>query len=504
MKKKIRTMEDRKGARYSGDFQMPDGTHVRGELTLQEGQTLLELHALEPFDPRSESITGILYDRTRVSLIHCMTLGFGPGIRWDESYFSAAIFPHFVLFGDEHLTATDKRIISVYFVIDDATTLFYDYTSFGKILKAEDHIDSVVKANSDVRGYEGQPTIGPHPEIFYFTGKRDIFRVGTALGTLSASNNPSFTMPGPAGFTIKNRISVNIELADGISVVEATDRVITVLRFMEIMIGRPQNILDLRFFIEAAAERPILLDAYWSIPPKRFGTEDDRSPHRIDTLIYAADEPEYFAGVLRQWLERHTQWQEPRMRFASCFAGENRYDIDRLVGAANMFDILPASALPPETTLPDCLADARKKARELFRSLEKSPERDSVLGSLGRIGKHVLKRKVRHRAEIVQRLIGSKLPDLELVLDQAVDLRNHFVHGSDSDLPPENRMGFLGFFTDALQFVFAASDLTECGWNIERWSQQSTTMSHPFGSFRVNYAINLASLKGALPLENSN
>lgn len=481
---------------------MRDGTTVHGELTLHGEQTLVELHAKDPFDPQAESITGFLYDRTRVSLIQCMPLGFGPGSRWEESYFSAAVFPHFVAFGDQHLISTDKRIVSIYFTIDDATILFYDYSSFGMVLKAEEHIESIVRASRYVRTEEVEPTIGRYPEIFYYTGKGDIFRTETAIGTISASNNPSFTMPGPYGFTAKNRIFVNIELREGIAVSDAAHRVIAVLRFMEIMLGRPQNILDLRFRIESQSDRPVVLDTYWCMPPTRSRTDEDgRSPHRVDTLIYAAVEPEYFADVLRKWLDRQDAWQEPRMRFATCFAGQNRYDIDRLVGAANMFDILPDTALPTETTLPDDLASARKIARELFLALEKSPERDSVLGSLGRIGKHVLKRKIRHRASIVQRLLKSRLPDLDLVLDQAVDLRNHFVHGSDCDLPSEDRIAFLRFFTDTLQFVFATSDLIECGWDIERWSQQGTTGSHPFAAFRVSYETNLASVRKALALE---
>lgn len=70
----------------------------------------------------------------------------------------------------------------------------------------------------------------------------------------------------------------------------------------------------------------------------------------------------------------------------------------RLIGAANMFDLLPDDAAHPATALPEGLEKARSQARALFRALPDSPERSAMLGALGRIGKPVLKRKIRHRA----------------------------------------------------------------------------------------------------------
>jgi hypothetical protein len=54
------------------------------------------------------------------------------------------------------------------------------------------------------------------------------------------------------------------------------------------------------------------------------------------------------------------------------------------------------------------------------------------------------------------------------------------------------------FFTEALEFIFAASDLIECGWNVEEWAKQSSTVSHPFDRFRLDYEPRLKDLKRAL------
>lgn len=126
------------------------------------------------------------------------------------------------------------------------------------------------------------------------------------------------------------------------------------------------------------------------------------------------------------------------------------------------------------------LDSAREQARTMFRTLPPSDERNSVLGALGRLGKNSLKQKIRHRAQILIDVVGERFPELCTVTDEAVNCRNHYVHGSEPRLDYSENFGIVSFFTDTLEFVFAASDLVEAGWDLKAWSQQDTTMSHPF------------------------
>lgn len=171
---------------------------------------------------------------------------------------------------------------------------------------------------------------------------------------------------------------------------------------------------------------------------------------------------------------------------------------DRLVGAANMFDIMPASACEADEELPPALKDAKLAARDVFRVLPSSPERDSVLNALGRIGKPSLKRKIRSRVKLIIDAVGAKFPNLELVTDQAVDCRNYYVHGTPGKFSYEGHPDQPIFFTDTLEFVFAASDLIDSGWDIAEWIKHGTTMSHPFGRYCVDYAARLLELKKIL------
>lgn len=163
-----------------------------------------------------------------------------------------------------------------------------------------------------------------------------------------------------------------------------------------------------------------------------------------------------------------------------------------------MFDILPDSAVPRDVQLNDELETAKVECRKIFKNLPQSIERNSVLNELGRLGKSKLKHKIRHRGQFLIDATGEMFPDFFMVTDEAVNCRNHYVHGSKSNFDYSNNFDAVIFLTNTLEFVFAASDLIEAGWDVKAWSKTGTTMSHPFSEYRVNYAQNLQQLKTLL------
>lgn len=492
-------MESFKGFRRTGTFIVAPGIEVQGDLILKGSKTTLNLYAKDFFNTQGIQegcILGALHDRTKVSLINCITTqGPGSGSRGDEHYHFSSLFPHFVIFGDQHITATDKKIANVSFHVDDAATLFYDFDAFGKVIDAGPHMAQVVEA---MRGYDRDIVVGDHPMLFYFTGKYEIFKAETVIGTVTAEHRPSFAMPGPQGIKLDNKIHVNLAFKDGATVKEAITAVHTLLHFLEIIAGRPQTVLRLVFVIQGTEDDPNILDVYWSMSPLRDSGDTERKPQPADLPIQAARTPEYFASVLTSWLARNYEWQSARSRFSTAFSLQHSFSIDRLVGAANMFDILPDSAVPADVMLTQELEEAKTKSRLLFKALPPSPERNSVLNALGRLGKASLKRKVRARAKLILDHIPAHFPELELVIDEAVDCRNYFVHGSKAKMDYIDEFDQVSFFTEALEFIFAASDLVECGWKIEEWSKQGSTLSHPFDRLRFNYELRLKELKRAL------
>jgi hypothetical protein len=241
---------------------------------------------------------------------------------------------------------------------------------------------------------------------------------------------------------------------------------------------------------------PVLLNVYWSMPPKRDASREwDPKPQPGDVLISPIEQPQEFSQVLTNWLARGDEWRQARLQFAGSFAEQKHYDINRLIACANMFDILPNSAVPTDVELSKELAAAKEMAQSTFRSLPRCPERDSVLNALGRVGKSNLKQKIRYRARHIISAVEPVFPDLPTVTDEAVNCRNYYVHGSKPRFDYSRNFDAVTFFIDALEFVFAASDLIEAGWNVETWSKRLTTMSHPFARFKVSYAARLKMLR---------
>ena len=124
-------------------------------------------------------------------------------------------------------------------------------------------------------------------------------------------------------------------------------------------------------------------------------------------------------------------------------------------------------------------------------------DRDSVLGAFGRMGQPSLPKKVAHRATIVESQLGAKFPDLAFAAGIAVKLRNYFVHGSLDGLEYEKIEPFLPFLTETLEFVFAASDLIDSGWNAQHWLTKSRGSGHSFSRFLTRYDYQVGELRVA-------
>ena len=492
-------MDMRENLKRAGTFTIAPGKDVYGELTLAGQNTSLYLQDKEffnTFDITDQCMNGVLHDLTKVSLIQCITKeGPGSANRGKENYHFARMFPHYVVQGNHHISPNDKVITEIHFVVDDASTLFYDFDAFGNLIDARPFIEQIAHAN----GLNREITIGPNPEILYFTGKREIFSADTVLGRVSASHNPTKKIGGPHGVGLKNTIVVTIAFKEVVTFHKAISSTSTLLNYFGLLVGRPQNLLKLYLCIERNDEQPPYLDVYWSMPPKREPSHEGRRPQPGDILLDAVRQQNAFSYILRNWLDRQHDWHDARFQFFNSFANQNCYDIDRLTGSANMFDILPSSAVPHDVRLSEDMNKAKTSSRIAFEQLPQSPERESVLSALGRVGKSNLKHKIRHRCQIVIDAVGERFSNIVTVTDEAVNCRNHYIHGSKPKFDYSNNFDTVMFLADTLEFVFAASDLIEAGWDIKTWCEQGTTMSHPFGQYRVNYAENVRNLKVLLP-----
>lgn len=489
----------REGVPQSGTFSIGNQEGIFGSLTLNRRNSTLDLRGEKFFHSGyfTEGYTyvhGTLHDLTKVSLMKCAMLeGLGQTIRGQESFNHAKFAPSYALFGDVHLRPEDQSVVEVSFFVDDASALYYDFGVFGSVLEPKKYIDLIAAANTQFDPKIPTHQTGPDPAILYFTGKREICATDTVLGTVTATHNTRRFLPRVDGVKIESAVCVTVTFPEPKTFDHSIATVMTLLRFLELCIGRPQKLERLFLFLPEKDGAPVVLDVYWTLRPWRETDDTDVEPAGV--LLDPVRGTAEYSAVLAGWLQRDAEWQDARFRFSTCFKGQRTYSIDRLVGAANMFDILPASAVPADVDLPEDLAAAREKAQNDFAKLVLTYERDQVLGALGRLGKPALKHKVRRRAQmILDKLEEGHVPGLIKVCDAAVDCRNFYVHGYTAKIDYNKHFNLLVFLTETLEFVFGASDLVEAGWDFKRWYDGVRGTAHPFSEYLRNYPRSLQML----------
>ena len=497
------------GATLGGRFTLPDGRQILGDLTIAGSKTSLYLHDEAFFGigyEQNANLVGLLHDRTNVTILDASVRSpFGSVSGTGGSYHFAEVLPAFILSGQHHFDARTSSVASIRFHADDAEEIFYDFDAMGMVIDPRPLIEQVTAANA--HWIQREIRTGPEPQILYFAGRTEIASVETALGHVRIFHDPHSSGPlsSPRFVAVRNRVLVEISFPDAVTFHEALDRLMAIRRLLGLLAGRPQNIDSVR--IETSGDGAHrLLDVYWTRPPRREPLWEDGRPHAAEILVSAVQDPQEFATVLERWVAADRDRLEARVRLASCFDQQSHFTIDRLVGAANMFDILPASVFRETPPLVPAVADAKRQARQIFRSLPDSSERDSILNALGRLSRPTLRNKVRQRAALVSTALQAPLTDLDLVTDEAVKCRNHYVHGSPGSFAYAEHPAMTVFLTSALEFLFAAADLLDAGWDIARWRAHGSVLAHPFNRVLIEWdqlAGRLRALREPAPTSGS-
>lgn len=491
------------GQTVSGSFTV-EGRQVLGTLTEAGEKTQLNLYDEEFFNvPQKPEtfIQGRLSNLIKVSLLDCICPGTGSRGMGGDRMHTARVFPHYVISGDIHIGPHDQIITGIDFRINDATTLFYDFDAFGEVIHSEKFINEIANANEKSHGRK--IATGPHPNIFYFTGVYEMARIETALGTFTARHAPSWNFPGPRGFHFNNAIVTALEFAEPVNFHTALTRLIDLQRYLGLLIGRPQNVSNIVLTVpQLGEEHPHWLDVDWSLQRNTEYEDDSHSPHPMDVLIDPIRSRADFSAMTAAFFRRHGTWRIPRSRFYSNFEEHRYYSIGRLVGAANMFDILPDDAYGAVPPLSPELLAAKSTARDAFKALPESSDRASILGALGRLGTWTLKKKIASRLEKFIGQVSDRFPELMMVTEKAVNARNFYVHGGEPDFDYDEYDRVRNFFVDTLEFIFATSDLVEAGWHPRTWISK-TSVSHRFGGFVYEYEQDLRLLKAALDSNKS-
>lgn len=493
---------------YNGVFLSSD-SQFAGHLSIAGADSLVKLIG-KSFWARPETeyadIHGMLGDGRKASLLNCAFHG-QTQYRFDENtQFESKFFPNYVVVGEEFIRSDEPVIRAVRYHFENVASLLSGHKTFQSLhpnpndvrrLLEEDHKRSEKIAEQHGRPKRlFEPEIGEHPHLLYFSGLWEVIASDTKLGRISLTNRTSHGAGTAAGIGIDNEVTANIEFVEPKSLSAAIHALYTLHGLFELSLGRRQRYRWIELELTHRTkddERELHQTArlYWSLCNER--VEDNSKTSLVDIFLAPDRRPEEFAKVVAGWMDSASIMGDPRERFATAFFG--RYGINRIIGAANMFDLLPESRAPKKKEPDALLKAAAEQCRKTFAALPDSFAKQSVLSALGRVGTASLRDKVNHRADKVMAAGSDKFLDLYLPCNHAVLARNHYVHGSQASFNYQEHFTEFAFITDTLEFVFAISDLLDLGWDLKNWMGEGTSMSHAFSAYILNYPENMRRLK---------
>lgn len=493
---------------YNGVF-LSNDSQFAGHLSIAGVDSLAKLIGKSFWArPNAEyaDIHGLLSDGRKASLLDCVLHGQTQHRFDDNAQFESTFFPNYVVVGEEFIRSNEPIIRAVRYHFENVASLLSGHKTFQSLspdpedvrrLLEEDH-----KRSEKIAGKHGwpkrafEPEIGEYPHLLYFSGVWEIIASDIELGRISLTNRTSHGAGTAAGIGIDNEVTANIEFVQPKTLSAAIRALYTLHGLFELSLGRRQRYrwIELELTHRTKDNKHDLRQTarlYWSLCNER--VENDSKTSLVDILLAPDRRPEEFAKVAAGWMDSAAIMGDPRERFATAFFG--RYGINRIVGAANMFDLLPESRAPKKKEPDSQLKAAVEQCRKIFVTLPDSAAKQSVLSALGRVGTASLRDKVHHRADKVIAVVGGKFPDLYLPCDHATLARNHYVHGSQASFDYQEHFTEFAFITDTLEFVFATSDLLDLGWDLKSWMGEGTSMTHAFGAYITNYSENMRRLK---------
>lgn len=442
------------------NFRIENNKNISGILDSESDSKKFSCWSSEFFHIENHSnIYGKTHENKYISLLNCLG-GVSSHMAKNERSYSCEIYSHTLIVGKEPVDPEIEKFDSISLVVGNPLKLFRTLNSFGYVnFPDQDLIDAL-------NGQEFVPQfdIEKHPIIAYFNGDFDIFKQETQLGTIKAHNLiTSGSWGGATGVKIENKVIITIDFNEGVTIDEAFKKANSVALFFRFIGGKGLFFKDitLKKIGDEHTEFKILHDSYnWG--------EDIKDDYYSEPLIDVTSES--FTNILKCWFDKKDR-ETVRYSFFNTYF-RDVYSPDRLITAANMFDIFPISDKENKQAIDNSAEELVKKLKIHIKSeFSEFPNiKQSLLQSVGYLTRKSLKDRVQERLNIIKpHLVGNKLniSDLEFIVNIAIKSRNYFVHGSEyKKLPPDKIFKFQGLFIDTFEYIYALSELLECGWKV--------------------------------------
>lgn len=372
---------------------------------------------------------------------------------------SCDLFSHTMILGDEHVFPEKTLFDSISLTVGNPLKLLRDTESFGYVHSPKEALINALNEQEFTPHFD----LENRPAIAYFNGDFEIFSQYTKLGHVTASNSISYRMFGSAeGVQLKNKIVITIDFSVPCKLDDAFKSASLLSFFLRFISGQGLYFKDIE--LKKLGDKHFEYKVHHS--HHNWGEEKDFDSYYSDPLVNVVNEN--FGSILKQWFDREER-ENVRLCFYNTFFSDT-YSSQRLISAANMFDIFPQTTEGLKKQLsPNTQAQIKSLKLRISTDFKSLPEiKNSLFQSIGFLDRKSLKDRILERVNIIRpKLVGHmRAVDFEFVVKYGVKCRNYFVHGSiDKNLSPEQCFQFQSFFIDVFEYIYAVSELIECGWN---------------------------------------
>ena len=431
-----------------------------------------------------------------VSVLDCVNGGILGSTSWaDFLIYHGDVSFRYALFGEQHITIDQECVRRIQFTLEgaDSSVFMQDKIErFGHLYNPDKAILDAIELKRP-KHLKGEFVRGK-AMVSYFTGDWDFLpRSETVLGMVHVGRMMQVDFFGRR-MEDTPRITVDFD-DDPTTLGGAWEKMREIRQFFAWMMGYVPAWKDVVVFTSRLNEDGFLADPDAGL--EVFGpnewTEVPKGARECGTLIDASRHPDHFMEVMQKWLKRNSDGRRKsaNTRFSGCLPGiASRVIEDRILSAANTFDLLPSEDKPEFDPLPAKIEEVLKDAsRKIKNCKDAGPQREDILNALGRIRKNKrLRSIVEYRAEVVLDYFGrDRLKNLENLIRLSVTCRNYYTHGPD-DLSSDDidyaDLGIVLFLTETLEFIYGVSELLICGWDPARSLRAEF---HPLGGYVSSY-----------------
>jgi hypothetical protein len=458
------------------------GTDHAGALNLDGPNTKLDIFSDDFLHLKDEEMTcvrGVSKEGVSISAIYCVPLTMSGSASYHGKHKRyMTLQPNYVVLGGHYLEPEADAITSIAFTFTEANHLFYELGTFGHIIG--EHRLSFGQLREILRGVRRAPKHrrrGGRLELYYQWDRGPIIEASCNAGTITVWNATSGRFPSSDGLELRSRARITCSFASSRNLEAALRVVWQIMSLFELATQSCQNVEDVTLEHKDAPEHTQLKLHLIHREPEKV-----QSVMPTDALVNGGLHEDEFMKVLTQWMDTGEQRRAARQRFIEGFRCNHRYRTERLIGAANAFDLLPASDFTKQGSLPADVVGLLTSFESQVKMASKTSGtvneyRERLLNNLGLVRGLNLRNKVLQRWATVPACIATRLPAMPEAIAHSIRARNFFVHGSPLPMSTESVYELSSFFTDTLEFVFGVSELSECGWDTERWAKEHYSLS---------------------------